>query len=121
MITEDERRRQGKPPGATSELFERGWTLQELLAPSDVVICDCNWDVLGTRDTLAPTLTGITGIDEEVLRGHPMSKRSIAQRMAWAAGRSTTRTEDRTYSLLGIFGVYMPVLYGEGDNAFVRL
>jgi hypothetical protein len=41
--------------------------------------------------------------------------------MSWAAGRKTSRAEDRTYSLLGIFGVNMPLLYGEGDNAFTRL
>lgn len=34
----------------------------------------------------------------------------------------TTRPEDRAYSLLGIFGVNMPILYGEGEqSAFFRL
>jgi hypothetical protein len=41
--------------------------------------------------------------------------------MSWAARRETTRIEDMAYSLLGIFGVHMPLLYGEGENAFIRL
>lgn len=41
--------------------------------------------------------------------------------MSLATGRQTTRVEDRAYSLLGLFGVYMPTIYGEGENAFIRL
>jgi len=46
---------------------------------------------------------------------------SIAQKMSWAAKRQTTRVEDIAYCLLGIFGVTMPLLYGEGSRAFLRL
>lgn len=46
---------------------------------------------------------------------------SIAQRMSWAATRETTRSEDIAYCLLGIFDIYMPMLYGEGEAAFKRL
>jgi hypothetical protein len=36
--------------------------------------------------------------------------------------RDTTREEDKAYSLLGIFDVHMPLLYGEGEKrAFRRL
>jgi len=42
--------------------------------------------------------------------------------MYWASRRTTTRDEDLAYSLLGIFDVNMPMLYGEGgDKAFLRL
>jgi hypothetical protein len=42
--------------------------------------------------------------------------------MSWAAKRTTTRSEDVAYCLLGIFDVNMPLLYGEGSTkAFVRL
>jgi hypothetical protein len=41
--------------------------------------------------------------------------------MSWAANRKTSRIEDQAYSLLGIFGVNMPLLYGEGEMAFIRL
>lgn len=46
---------------------------------------------------------------------------SIAQRMSWAARRRTSRLEDEAYCLMGIFGINMPLLYGEGENAFIRL
>jgi hypothetical protein len=52
----------------------------------------------------------------KTLRGY-----SIAQKMSWAARRITTRKEDIAYCLLGIFGVNMPLLYGEAENAFRRL
>jgi hypothetical protein len=108
-----------------SAWFSRGWTLQELLAPEQVVFYNEAWVRLGTRDEEA--LTGrialATGIDEAVLRGTVgLGERSVAQRMSWAARRTTTRAEDRAYSLLGLFGVNMPMLYGEGGaRAFVRL
>lgn len=50
-----------------------------------------------------------------------LSQWSIAQRISWAARRQTTRKEDQAYCLLGLFGVNMPLLYGEGDRAFIRL
>ena len=46
---------------------------------------------------------------------------SIAQRMSWASHRSTTRIEDEAYCLLGLFGINMPLIYGEGRRAFLRL
>jgi hypothetical protein len=43
----------------------------------------------------------------------------VATIMSWVAGRKTTRSEDRSYSLMGLFGINMPALYGEGrQNAF---
>jgi hypothetical protein len=41
--------------------------------------------------------------------------------MFWASKRETSREEDLAYSLLGLFGITMPLLYGEGDKAFSRL
>jgi len=41
--------------------------------------------------------------------------------MYWASKRETTRKEDEAYCLLGLFGVNMPLLYGEGSKAFFRL
>ncbi|KAK4210894.1 beta transducin [Rhypophila decipiens] len=46
---------------------------------------------------------------------------SVAQKLSWASRRETTRIEDTAYCLLGLFGVNMPLLYGEGLRAFVRL
>ena len=101
--------------------FTRGWTLQELLAPQHVVFYDQQWKILGTKQTMSKLLTLSTGIDEAILNGEPLFTRSIAQRMSWASRRVTTRIEDTVYCLLGIFDVNMPMLYGEGEKAFLRL
>ncbi|KAH9848615.1 heterokaryon incompatibility protein-domain-containing protein [Lenzites betulinus] len=105
-----------------SRWHERGWTLQELVAPPYVVFLTCDWTFLGTKTGLARTLERITGVDAAILLGlKRVESASVAKRMSWAASRKTTRVEDRAYSLLGIFGVHMPPIYGEGTNAFLRL
>lgn len=102
--------------------FSRGWTLQELLAPMHVVFYDRDWKDIGTKSSLAATIATITGIDPKVLTGeNRINQYSIAQKMSWASLRETTRIEDMAYSLLGIFEVNMPLLYGEGWRAFRRL
>ncbi|KAF2675962.1 HET-domain-containing protein, partial [Lentithecium fluviatile CBS 122367] len=105
-----------------SRWFTRGWTLQELIAPSKVIFLDEGWKELGTKATLRQSVSDCTGIPEGILSGSDDLERvSIAQRMSWAAKRKTTRLEDRAYCLMGIFGINMPLLYGEGERAFLRL
>ncbi|KAF5361612.1 hypothetical protein D9758_007357 [Tetrapyrgos nigripes] len=102
--------------------FTRGWTLQELLAPSNILFFDQDWNEIGTKSSLADVLTAVTGIPFQILRGDLSVKVSIAARMSWAAKRQTTRSEDIAYCLMGIFSVNMPTLYGEGaQRAFMRL
>ncbi|CDO76143.1 hypothetical protein BN946_scf185027.g6 [Trametes cinnabarina] len=105
-----------------SKWHTRGWTLQELIAPKHVLFVTRDWRTFGTKVSLAPALSRITGINSEVLT-HDVSldSFSVAQRMCWAAGRRTTRPEDEAYSLMGLFGVHMPTIYGEGRGAFLRL
>ncbi|KAI5988502.1 heterokaryon incompatibility protein-domain-containing protein, partial [Pisolithus marmoratus] len=104
------------------EWFMRGWTLQELIAPKQVEFFNQDWAHIGSKRHLAPTLEVITGIPREVLRDGLVAKRlSVAQIMSWAARRKTTRVEDRAYSLMGLFGVNMPMVYGEGKKTFHRL
>ncbi|KAH8883340.1 hypothetical protein GQ53DRAFT_699532, partial [Thozetella sp. PMI_491] len=105
-----------------SEWFARGWTLQELLAPRDLLFFSKSWDLIGSKWGLRKILSSITNIPERYLCGEPLSGASIAQRMSWAANRVTTRAEDIAYSLLGIFDVNIPPIYGEGGKqAFFRL
>jgi hypothetical protein len=133
-----------------SKWFTRGWVLQELLAPNDLRFYDSDWTFLGTRYQLASQIAHITGIDLHILvrnhkSGHdalethhldtdscrecgnisaikPLLKSvTIANRMLWTANRLTSREEDWAYSLLGIFDVSIPLLYGEGIKAFTRL
>ncbi|KAI0704717.1 heterokaryon incompatibility protein-domain-containing protein [Earliella scabrosa] len=101
---------------------KRGWTLQELIAPSLVVFVSKNWKVLGTKLELAGLLDEITGISAKVLT-HEVhyTTQSVAYRMSWASYRETTRVEDEAYCLMGLFGVNMPTIYGEGRRAFQRL
>ena len=107
---------------ARSSWHLRGWTLQELLAPRLLVFLSQNWQVIGGREALAPQLEEITRIPAAVLRREQdLREVSIAQRMAWASRRQTTREEDRAYSLFGIFDINLPTLYGEGKQAFQRL
>ena len=105
-----------------SNWFSRGWTLQELIAPSKMRFYNCKWSELGTKQELSHRIRKITGIDEGVLaHGDNPQTLSIAKRMSWASKRETKRVEDVAYSLLGLFGVSMPMLYGEGGTAFIRL
>jgi hypothetical protein len=104
-----------------SRWFTRGWTLQELIAPTDVLFFDRDWNDIGTRESLKGSIEKVTGIPEPVLMNRPLREHCVAEIMSWAADRRTTRIEDRVYSLLGLFGVNMPLIYGEGENAFLRL
>ena len=101
--------------------FTRGWTLQELIAPPRVEFYNSTWNKLGTKESLKDTISTITGISVEVLEGVDAESFSIAKRMSWASKRTTTRAEDVAYSLLGLFGINMPMIYGEGEGAFLRL
>ena len=102
--------------------FSRGWTLQELLAPKHVHFYDKDWQLLGNKRSLQCWISRAAGIDGDILRGdYSLQQCSVAMRLSWAAGRETTRIEDRAYSLLGLFDVNMPMLYGEGQKAFMRL
>jgi Heterokaryon incompatibility protein (HET) len=107
-----------------SRWFTRGWTLQELVAPSDVVFYDSDWAEIGTKTDLAEIISNVTGIGVTVLLKGKMNNfddYSVAKRMFWASKRMTTRVEDEAYCLMGLFGVNMPLLYGENQKAFFRL
>lgn len=105
----------------SSRWFTRGWTLQELIAPGNVVFYTREWKKLGTKGELTVTISAVTGIHEDILLGRNLTEVSIANRMSWASRRVTTRPEDMAYCLLGIFGINMPLLYGEDQKAFIRL
>lgn len=107
---------------SSSVWFTRSFTLQELVAPRLVDFYDRNWMRIADKRSDAYWLGKATGIDEDVLlKRRKLSECPIADRMSWAAKRTATRTEDISYSLLGIFDVNMALLYGEGDKAFRRL
>jgi hypothetical protein len=106
----------------SSRWTKRGWTLQEVVAP---VICRFylrDWRLLGEKEEYIRELSAATSIPVFVLEDRrSVSEVSVAERMSWAAHRQTTRTEDLAYCLLGLFDIQMPLLYGEGSKAFIRL
>jgi Heterokaryon incompatibility protein (HET) len=115
-----------------SKWFTRGWTLQELLAPRRrVLFYDGNWDYFGDRESLAESIATRTHIDIDYISYKDRSRRmvdrksvfeaSVAERMSWVSRRRTSRIEDTAYCMLGLFDVNMPLLYGEGRRAFMRL
>ena len=104
-----------------SKWFTRGWTLQELLAPKSVEFFSSEGIRLGDKISLEREIHNITGIAIDALRGRSLSDFSVSERMHWATKRTTTRKEDEAYSLLGIFDISMPLIYGEREKALVRL
>ena len=104
-----------------SRWITRGWTLQELLAPRKRFFYSRNWEAITDNTLVIRTISEETGIQLEAIHDFKSERWSIAQKMSWAARRQTTRMEDRAYSLLGIFNVNMPLIYGEGESAFRRL
>ncbi|KAL2185795.1 hypothetical protein L209DRAFT_805373 [Thermothelomyces heterothallicus CBS 203.75] len=113
----------------TSRWFRRGWTLQELLAPKHLRFYNAEWVLLGNKaGTLRTVIGNITGIATKILRrppppfSTPGAQCERCTEHVMAAGRETKRKEDMAYCLLGIFGVTMPMIYGEGgEQAFLRL
>ena len=107
-----------------STWFERGWTLQELIAPNHIVFYDSHWNEIGSLLHFYEDVAKVTGIDKNYLVPGPRFRKwsSVATRMSWASRRHTSREEDIAYCLLGLFDVNMPLLYGEGaEKAFIRL
>jgi hypothetical protein len=121
-----------------SEWFERGWTLQELLAPGVVVFLAKDWSVIGHKcpydkplcdvvcrgfgQRLDFIISRITKVPLDVIRNYSNAKDlSIKERMSWIGIRKTTRPEDIAYCLLGICDVFISPIYGEGSHAWKRL
>lgn len=99
-----------------SRWFTRGWTLQELLAPASVEFFSANGKQLGSKILLEQEIHEITRIPVRALRNYDLREFSIDERMGWVGGRKTTVEEDRAYCLLGIFGVFLPLIHGEGEE-----
>jgi hypothetical protein len=112
---------EGRDDLSQSSWFTRGWTLQELIAPTKLRFYDRNWSLIASKYDLSAELEAITGIPQDALQNFRHDDFCIAEKMSWAARRTTTREEDSAYCLLGLLDVNMPLLYGEGSKAFLRL
>jgi hypothetical protein len=114
--------RRWEPAFRKSRWFTRGWTLQELLGPASIAFYSKEGELLGDKQSLKDSIHEITKIPALALEGCPLSEFSIEERLSWIAKRTTMFKEDKVYCLLGIFGVYLPLIYGEGEaHATLRL
>ncbi|QIW98821.1 hypothetical protein AMS68_004339 [Peltaster fructicola] len=120
-----------------SKWFNRGFTLQELIAPNKLDFVDKDWNcfyVLSKQrqpshaPNVDPALQVIARASRVSLNRltqswsqQALNRPGISEIMFWASDRDTTRPEDKAYSLMGLFGINMTVQYGEGDHAFSRL
>ncbi|KAF5333058.1 hypothetical protein D9758_017863 [Tetrapyrgos nigripes] len=108
-----------------STWFSRGWTLQELIAPSSVKFYTADWGHYGDRSCsyLHTAIASKTGIPSSVLNGRKRIREvGIEEKMSWSIRRETTKEEDKVYCLLGLLGVTLEPRYGEGaESAFERL
>jgi hypothetical protein len=107
----------------TSRWFTRGWTLQELLAPTSVEFISREHKRLGDKISLKLWIHEITGIPQAALEGEPLSQFTVDERFLWAERCQKKLPEDKVYSLLGIFDVQVPLYYGKegAEDAYRRL
>jgi hypothetical protein len=119
-------------PGALakSEWNRRGWTFQEFLASKIIRFYQKDWTLYmddhspNHKDSavIMEELHDATGIDRQALIVFRPGMSNARERLRWASSRITTLQEDVAYSLFGIFGVHLPVIYGEKkQNALGRL
>ncbi|KAF8548009.1 hypothetical protein OG21DRAFT_1516754 [Imleria badia] len=118
------------PGGLQGSIWNtRAWTYQEYVAAETVQFYTEDWKpYLGLtlpNHKDSPVIisemqqaTGVTALELSVLR--PGLDR-VREKLYLASTRQTTLVEDIAYSLLGIFNVAIPVIYGEGDRAVGRL
>jgi hypothetical protein len=112
--------------------FRRGWTLQELLAPSTVIFLPRDWELIGhkgrsgcgrngvsmqTGPSLEGHISSVTAIPPTVVHDYRKGESLPAQeKIQWVTGRETKRGEDLSYCLLGLTGVSMNIRYGDGKE-----
>lgn len=105
-----------------SRWFDRGWTVQELLAPSDVIFFASDGSRIGDKEQLAQIISLRTRIPEQALQEQDIPSFSVEERLSWFETRETKREEDIVYAALGLFDVHLAILYGEGvEHARARL
>ncbi|KAG2339171.1 TPR-like protein [Suillus weaverae] len=106
---------------ASSVWNTRGWTVQEFLAPKFVLFYQKDWSLYlddrspNHKNSLAimQEMGDATGIDSQALVAFRPGMRHAREKLQWVSARVTTWQEDIAYSLFGIFGVNLPVIYGE--------
>ena len=107
----------------------RAWTFQEYHASKVVRFYNENWtlylnlDISNHKESpeIISEIEEATGISARALMALQPGLDDIREKLCLASTRQTTFIEDSAYSLLGIFSISLPVVYGEGDRALGRL
>ncbi|KAK2734735.1 vegetative incompatibility protein het-e-1 [Colletotrichum kahawae] len=116
--------------------FTESWLLQDLLASTCIQVYAWERSFIG-QITKTTTQESREDPEDRILYRLANSMRlpfailsypwpeihshyTVAQKMSWAAGRTTHYPEDKAYSLLGILDVNIPVIYPD-QNAFREL
>ncbi|KAG0702983.1 hypothetical protein DFH29DRAFT_470207 [Suillus ampliporus] len=115
---------------ADSSWNMRGWTVQELVASRVILFYQTDWTLYlddcspnhKESVTIMQELEDSTGIDSQSLVTFCPGMTGAREKLRWASSRITALEEDIAYSLFGIFGIHLPVIYGEKKhNALGRL
>ena len=107
----------------------RAWTLQEYFAAKVIHFYTEDWTLYMNLDIpnhkespeIISEMEEATGVSARVLMALRPGSDDIREKLCLASRRETTILEDAAYSLLGIFSMSLPVVYGEGDHALGRL
>ncbi|KAF8555908.1 hypothetical protein OG21DRAFT_783260 [Imleria badia] len=107
----------------------RAWTFQEYHASKVVRFYTEDWtlyrnlDIPNHKDSpeIIAEMEEATSISAQALMALRPGLDDIREKLCLASRRETTFVEDAAYSLLGIFSVSLPVVYGEGDRSLGRL
>ncbi|KAF8552627.1 hypothetical protein OG21DRAFT_1498291 [Imleria badia] len=107
----------------------RAWTFQEYHASKVVRFYNKDWTLYRNIDIpnhkespeIVSEMEEATGVSARALMALRPGLEDIQEKLRLASTRQTTRVEDAAYSLLGIFSLSLPVVYGEGDTALGRL
>ncbi|KAH9243345.1 hypothetical protein K456DRAFT_1804872, partial [Colletotrichum gloeosporioides 23] len=103
--------------------FNESWLLQDLLASTRIKVYSKERSLIGEiakKTTLSREIIPIDDFQIAWRTAYDFHSMRFAQKMSWAAGRTTRYPEDKAYSLLGILDVRIPVIYPD-CNAFMRL
>ncbi|KAG0708169.1 hypothetical protein DFH29DRAFT_1075813 [Suillus ampliporus] len=113
-------------PGALAKSAwnTRGWTVPEFLAPKVIRFYQQDWSLYLDDESpnhkesvkIMDELEDATGIDARALAAFQPGMRDAREKLQWASTRVTTVPEDIAYPLFGIFGVQLPILYGENKQ-----
>jgi hypothetical protein len=106
----------------------RAWTFQEYHASKVVQFYTEDWepylnlDIPNHKESpeIISEMEEATGVSAQALMALRPGLDDIREKLRLASTRKTTRVEDAAYSLLGIFSMSLPVVYGEGDKTLGR-